>query len=642
MSDADHTPPPPAAAGKALPPLRARRWPRRLLIAVLALVALLAGAVWLLGRESTLQQLVQRLANASGGQIAVSGVSGSLYSRMHVTRLVYRSPDSVITADNIDINWSPLQYFSEGISISELHVASLLVQSIGPSKPPVLPATLAAPFRLSLADARLDKLTLASKDGTNIISNVRFQLNGDRASWHIGQASALTAVGLLKADVTLGAERPFPIQGKASLTQTVVTATATAGQQPPAHLDLQAGGSLALLDLKAQGTAGPAKGNAVLALAPFDPVMLRSVEIQGSGIDPSSYAEGGPQAQLGLRLSAKVGAGQQLSGELNLHNEGKSGPLDQQLLPLRAITAKLDGTLTASRIDAVLIDLGAAGRFHGGGQIARSAPDAGIASASFKLHTDGIDLRGLYASMNKSAIAGDIELSTRDKRHTLGAALGQTGLKLELQATLADALLQLKQARLTAKQGSISATGQLSLKDEHAFKASASASRFDPSAFGAYPVADINADLKASGKLAPQWKLAADFALRPSKLLNQPLGGSGKLQADAQHISGVEALITLGENKAELRGSFGLAGEQRGEQLNWKVDAPKLSAASSSLLGSASASGVISGSMAAPRSSINVDARGLGLAAAKHPTPEAALHAAGDIWLSGAGKARAP
>ena len=215
---ADNKDNPTPDAPNAATPAR-RRWPRRVLMTLAVLVALLAGAFWLLGRESTLQQLVQRISNASGGQVSVTGVSGSLYHRMHIDRLVYRSKDSVITADNIDINWSPLQYFSEGLSISELHVAALTVRSLGPSEPAKMPASLAAPFRLSLSDARLDKLTLSSATGSDVIERLRFKLYGDKRSWHLEDASAQTTFGNVKADLTIAADKPFALQGKASLAQ---------------------------------------------------------------------------------------------------------------------------------------------------------------------------------------------------------------------------------------------------------------------------------------------------------------------------------------------------------------------------------------------------------------------------------------
>jgi len=588
------------------------------------LVALLAGAFWLLGRESTLQQLVQRIANARGGQVAVSGVSGSLYHRMHIGRLVYRSKDSVITADNIDINWSPLQYFSEGLSISELHVAALTVQSLGPSEPAKMPESLAAPFRLNLSDARLDKLTLTSATGSNVIERLRFKLYGDKSSWHLEDASAHTAFGDAKADLTMAANKPFALQGKASLAQ--------APGAGAAQLSLEAGGNLVLMTLKAQGSANGASGNANVALAPFDPIILRALDLSGRDLDPAGFNPGWPQAKFSLKATAAITADQKLSGQFALLNQDKAAPLDQQGLPLQAFSGKLAGTLTASTLENVLLDLGAAGRFTGGGQVKRSGPEAGIDAAQFTLHTDRLDLKNIHSSINKTSVAGDITLASTQTKQTLDARLSQDGLRLDLQATLADAVLQLHQARLLAKKGSITATGQASLKDKQEFSAKLRAEHFDPSALGAgYPIADLNADIGASGRIVPAWQVAASFDLKASRLAGQTLSGNGKLNADAKHISGIDAHLAMAQNTADISGSFGAPGEQ----LRWKVDARQLSAVAGDLIGAVNASGIVSGSMEAPRTTFEADAKGLGLASAKRPAPDSLIHAAGDIALAG-------
>jgi translocation and assembly module TamB len=592
-----------------------RRWPRRVAIGFAVVVALLFGAFWLLGRESTLQQLVQRIANASGGTITISGVSGSLYHRMHVDKLVYRDKTTVVTAEQIDINWSPLQYFSEGLTISELHARSLLVQSIGPSEPSTMPSSLASPIKLSISDGRLDKLTLSTAGGSNVIERLRFKLDGDRTGWSVQEASAHTAFGDIAATASIGGAKPFALQGKATLAY---------GE---AKLAVQASGDLVLLLLKAQGSANGASGEALVALAPFETIILRSIDLTGRDLDPAGFDAAWPQAKFSLKLSAAIAKDQKLSGQFALLNQGKAAPLDSNGLPLQTFSGRLDGTLTASLLDNVLLDLGPAGKFTGGGKVQRSGPEAGIDTATFKLHTDRIDLKNLHTSINKTAIAGDITLASTPKQQTLSAALADKGLRLDLQATLADALLQLHQARLQVKKGSIIATGQGSLKEKHAFSAKLVADHFDPSSLGsAYPIADLNADVNASGVLTPAWQVAAGFQIKASKLMGQALAGNGKLNADAKHISGVEAHLSLAQNTADVSGSFGAPGEQ----LRWKVDARQLSALNSDLLGAIAATGVVTGTLDAPRSSFEADARGLGFASAKRPS-DSLIHVGGDV-----------
>ncbi|MYN10237.1 translocation/assembly module TamB domain-containing protein [Pseudoduganella aquatica] len=628
---AEITTPNSGADGAGTPP---RRWLRRTLTGLAALLVLLAGLVWLLGRESTLQQIVQRVASASGGQIVATGVSGSLYGRMHIDRIVHRTPESVLTANDITIDWSPLQYFSEGIAISELHIASAVSQTLKPGEPAKLPDTLAPPFRLSVADARLDKLTLlptaAATDNAStgtVISAIRLKLDGDGKAWRVREASAMTPIGRVALDGSVGAQRPFQLNAKASLTQT----TGVPAGAKPAQLALAVGGTLAQIELAAQATSGKASGDAKLTLTPFNSIILQAADIKGRGIDPALFDPAWPQAELNLQLQAKIAPSQAISGSLLVQNQGAAGPLDQHRLPLRSISGQLGGTLTATTIDQVLVDLGAAGKFTGGGRVQRVAVDGGVDAATFQLRTERLDLRAIHGAINSTKIAGDIALGSTGKTQTLTVNLAQAGLRLDAQATLADALLRLKQARLSVGKGSINLSGEASLQDKQPFKASASIVRFDPSALGALPAADLNGDISASGQLAPGWQVAASFKLGASRLLGQPLSGAGKLNADAARLSGVEAQLALGQNTVDLRGGFGAPGER----LVWRVDARQLSAIGNGLLGALAANGVASGTYAAPRSTFTAEATGLGLAAAKRPAPDSVLRAAGEAWLAG-------
>ena len=631
MSDITTGTPDVAAPPPTPPAKKPRRWARYLLIALASLAVLLGAAFWFLGRESTLQLLVQKISSASGGEIEVTGVSGSLYNRMHLGHVSYRSKTQHIMADNIDINWSPFQFFSEGIAISELHVASLSVESTAPSEEPsTMPASLASPFKIGISDARLDKITLISAGGNTVFEKIHFTLSGDKTQWQLEDASALTPFGQATASATIAATQPFKLKGLAALTQL----NAAAGQKPAA-LSLQLGGDLNLLNVTAKGRAGAATADAQLALAPFDPVIiLRSATIKGRNINPGKFDATLPQADLSLELDAAIDTrpnAQTVSGKLAILNHATPGPIDQQKLPLRQFEARLGGTLTATTLESALIDFGNAGKFTGSGKLNRDAADAAIGNAQLILHTDKIDLQHIYSSINSTKIVGDIVLDSDGKTQTLRAKLGEAKLRLDVEATLADSLVQLRKATLQAGKSNVSATGQISLKDAQEFKAVANASRLNPADFGAFPVADLNVDVRANGHVAPQWLANADFTVRPSKLLDQPLSGKGKLTADAAHFSGIDVQLALGKNNATAKGNFGGAGEK----LNWNVDARQLSAVQADLLGSVLASGVVQGTMQQPRTSFVADAKGLGLTSGKRPAADSAIHASGEVGLTG-------
>ncbi|MES2015273.1 MAG: translocation/assembly module TamB domain-containing protein [Pseudomonadota bacterium] len=589
------------------PVLRQRRWPRRLAIGVAVTGVLLGGALWFLGREQTLQQLAQRVASESGGSIVITGVRGSLYSAMHLGKIVFRSPERLMTFENVDINWSPLQYLSRGIAIKQLHVASLHVDNLKEGAPPTMPASLAAPFALQLDDARINKLTWSKAGVNTVVADVRFDLHGDKLKWTLRGASAITPWGLAKAEGSIAARTPFKLDATASLVQ------------GPTQLALRASGDLAHTELAATGQSGKANGDARATLAPFDPVPLRALAVNGQHIDPNALNPALPGADLTLTIAARIDAERKIKGSVNIENRGAPGTIDHQLLPLRALRADLAGTLSALRINGALIDFGGAGKFTGSGTVQEEADDA-----SFVLHTDHLDLRQLHSRLKSTKIAGDIRLANKGKTQTVSATLVEAGLRLDADASLADMLLKVHKASISAGASSMRLVANISLAGTHEFKANASAVKFNPASFGDYPAADINADINLNGFLSPAWKLGASFALRPSRLFDQPLSGSGKFNADATRISNVDAALALGANTADLRGGFGAAGDK----LVWRVDARQPGAVRKDLKGTVTASGVVSGTMEAPRTTFEADAKGLGLT-----LNTSALHASGEAWL---------
>ncbi|MGZ8301706.1 MAG: translocation/assembly module TamB domain-containing protein [Telluria sp.] len=600
-----------------------RHWPRRVAIGLAATGVVLGAAYWYLGRETTLQMIMERVARASGGSIVATGVTGSLYGAMHMDRLVYRSPEQLITADKLDIDWSPWQYLASGVAISKLHIASVRMETLKKSEPAKMPKSLAPPFALHIGDARIAKLTMVNAGASTDIADVRFKLDGDKQKWELREASALTPWGRAAASGTIGSQRPFKLDAAASLVQTEVKAG-----QKPAQLSLRAAGDLANTLINASGQAGKAIGDARLTLAPFEPIPLRTMTLNGRNIDPGFFNPALPTADLSLAVTANIGADRNVAGTVNILNSGKVGPIDRELLPLHEMRGRLAGNLNAMKIDDVLLDLGAAGKFTGSGAVQRGAAEPGMGAAQFKLHTGRIDLKAIHSRMKTTAIAGDIQLSNQGKVQTFSAQLAERGMRLDAAATLENQLIQVQSARLVAGTSRVDLAGSASLADNRDFKIAATTTRFNPASFGDYPAADINAVVNASGAMAPEWKVATDFTVRPSRVLGQPLSGKGHFDADAKHISGIDANLSMGGNALALRGAFGAPGER----LLWNLDAKQLSALRSDLYGALVASGAASGTMELPRTTFVADARGLGWAPKARKGNNSVLHASGEAW----------
>jgi translocation and assembly module TamB len=634
------TPTPPA---EKTPERPHRRWPRRVAIGVAVLAVVIGGVVWYGGRETTLQMIAQRAANASGGKLILSGVSGSLYGHMHIGHLEFRTETSVITGDNIDIDWKPWQYLSRGIEIDKLYAQVLQVTTIKKTDERTpMPQRLAPPFQVAVEDAKVDKVLFVDKTtptpATTEIDAVHARLHGDKTQWKLDYANASTPWGQLAAGGTISNTLPYKLNADASLAQ---AKDATGPGNIGAQLKLHAGGDLQNTIIDASGQASRAQGKAHIAMSPFAEIPLQAFTLDARNIDPGFFNPSLPTADLNLSVAARIDVQRNISGSVDLSNDGPQGTIDQQRLPLRAMRGKLGGNLNSMKLTDVLLDLGGAGSFTGSGSVERGPAEKGVGTAQFALETKRLDLKQIYGSMKQTAIAGSLRVANSQDTQTLNVDLRDAGLRLVAEALLANNVLTVREAQVSAGTGSVRLTGNANLADKKPFKVAATASHLNPAAFGAFPQADINAEIHASGALVPQWQVALDFALRPSRLFNQPLTGQGKLDADAGapgsvHVHDVNAALALGQNAVELRGSFG----KPGEQLAWRLDGRQLNALRSDLYGSLVGNGVVSGTMQAPRTTFNVDANGLGWVARERKNNSGNLHASGEAWLAGTANAR--
>ena len=601
------------------PPVR-RRWLRRTAVGVAVLGALLAAGYWYGGRETTLQDVVRRIERASGGNLTTKGVTGSLYGRVHIDQVTYRTPLRIVVANDVTIDWSPFQYLSRGIAINALHAATLQVQALAKAPPSPMPASLAPPFDVHLDDARINRLTFVQANAKPIVvDHVRFSLEGGSTQWQLRSASASTPLGNATGAGTIGVTRPFKLDAQAKLVQ----AQPPAGR-PAATLAVRASGDLALTQLAAVGSAGAARGNARVSLSPYDPVPLRALKLDASGIDPGLFNPALPRADMKVAIDAQVDPSQRVRGSLAVDNEGEPGTIDQQRLPLRRVAGTLGGTLSRLEIGRLLVDLGAAGRLSGGGSVQRGPSAAG---AVFAMRTDGINLRAVHSRMKRTRIAGTIEVASAGAQQTAHARLRDDGLQLDAQARLAAGVLHLERALLAAGRSSVLLTGEIGVSGSQTFVLDATANRFSPSSFGDYIETDINATAHARGTYAPDLSADVQFALRPSRLFDQPLSGKGRFHASAQRVSNADASLALGRNGARIRGNFGAPRDR----LAWKVDAGDLSAFRSGMFGALDANGVATGTFTTPRTSFEARGRGLGWSRTAGAA-DSALDASGSAW----------
>lgn len=593
---------------------------RKLLTGLLALPLLAAVfALWLGGREATLQWAAHKAVAASGGALSISEVRGSLYGAMHIGRLQYRSAEQNIVAERAELRWAPWQLLRGRIGVERLHLALLTFEALKEvSEPPKLPQTLAAPLPIQIDALQVDKIALLRPGARDEIANLGLRLSGNNRQWTLQDAHAETAFGRLDAALTLDALRPFTLDGMLNLTQVdaqhkALTKTAITGNL-----------SAVLLTANFDAFGASGQGNAVLT--PFDAFMLRSLQVEAQRIDPAQFQAGLPQADLRIELTAQIGPDQALSGKLLLENRMDPGTLDQQRLPLRSIAAQLGGKSDAMRIDDLVVDFGAAGKLSGQASL-------NDGQATLALHSTRINLKALHGKLKTSAIAGDITLSNPGGTPTLRAALGQDRLHLALHATLAGQRLQLHEASIRAGNSSARLSGAADLAQDQRFKLAGMLKRFNPAEFGAYPAADLNADVELAGQLQPDWQFTTRFAFQPSRLFGQPLSGQGRLTADARHVHEADARLALGGNKISAQGSFG----SPGDRLALQVDARNLALLHAGLAGALRAEASLTGDLDAPLLRFDASAQGLHLNKLGKASADSALQARGELTLRGGG-----
>lgn len=589
-----------------------RRLFRGVFIAMTLLAFVLGTAFWWLGRETSLQSLVQKIADASGGAVQVSGVSGSLYGAMHIQQLSYRNPQRRISASQVDIQWSPWQLLTAGVAIHRLHVAALTLEELAPSnEKTTLPRTLALPIKVALDNVELDKITLANTAQPNnhlVLNHVRFGLVADAHLLRLQDAAIDTPWGKWSASASLAANQPFAIKGETSLMSSLgkvdakisgtlaeMTIAATGDmQQPQIKPSTKPSTQQSNKSAKTSKTTKTTKTSkttavtATLQVMPFDSVWLRSFTAHARGINPAQSKGDWPQASLNLDASVAVAPDHSIQGALSLLNQGSPASLDQQGLPLRSVHAKLGGTFTALQISDLVIDLGTAGKLLGDAQITGGK----VASTLRTMGNQGINLHALHGRLPSSKIVGEIVLSHQGETQHARAALKQADIQLELDASLTAGLLDVRTAHARIGKSEASVQGKINLNDRRTVNLAGKFKRLNLADWGAYPRSNLQGTFNADGMLDQNWRMALQLQLQPSMLLDAPLSGRAKWSMDARRISDADIDVQLAENKLTLRGGFGAPNDQ----LAWRIAAPNLGLLGKQFSGTVQGNGTLAGS----------------------------------------------
>lgn len=568
------------------------RWAGRMVLTLSLLLVLIAGLVWLAGREPTLNIGAKIATRLAGGQLSFEGLSGSLYGPLKIARVRFATPERRIEARALVLDWSPRALWQDGrLYIKQLTIASLDITLIKPSPEPLrLPVTLRLSYALDIPDARIERLTVHQGANSWPLSQVRLTLTnpGDayraklslHSPWGAGQASA-----------RLAADAPFALAGRVDFARNDGLHDYTA------HTALS--GTLGQLEVRGTGSSGAASGRWQARLTPFQALPLQQAKVQVRGLDLRRLGATLPHTDMDAGLTLQARTASTFSGGLSLANR-LPGALDAGRIPVKSAHTRLSGSLDQFALQALTLDLGSAGQFKGEGGLQHGLLALNLTTANLNLH-------GLYHPLRPTRLAGKLALGAEQGGQTLLAELTQAGYRIALNARRAGEHLVINSAQLAAGGGKLDFNAKLALAGNRAFSARGQLRRFDPSRFGGYPAASINATATAQGQLSPQISASVALNVARSRYRGQPLSGKGAFKLAAKRIFGSDIALRLGANRLDVKGAFGAVDDR----LDWRLEAPNMAAFGQGFGGRVTARGSLGGSLAQPSGTLKLEGQAL-------------------------------
>lgn len=555
---------------------------RPALHAIRILSGLLAAAlllVWLTGSESALRWAARQAEQLSGDSLTLGTVHGSLYGPLRVETLRFQTDEIRIEAKEINLDWSPLALFKRHVEINTLTLQALLITEIKSGSAPVkLPDTLRLPVTFSSPSTQIGRILFRNKDAEYAINGIEFGVEKLSGRYRISLRNMASEWGNVQAGMALSDTFPFNLSAHATLHQ---------AEPEDYRAGIQASGTLSrlLLEGQVQGRGGLA--NLYALLTPFAALPYSEIKIEASGINPSLFREGWPQANIDATLSIAPRGEHQLAGNILLSNK-LPGSWNQSRLPLRELLTRFSGTPDRLDLRALHLDLAGAGHFKGSGQFEARRLQLNLSTTDF-------NPQGIQSTLRPMRLAGDISLNTGEDSQQLTANLRYQRYQLKLDAHHSRNVIELREAAIRSAAGSLVLRGTMELNDQRSFRLAGALKKFNPADFGDYPPASINASLHTTGKLAEKPQAALEFAVSDSHSRNQPLAARGRLSLSATRIWDSEIILKLAHNQLTAKGALG----NPGDHLNFQIEADRLALIDPQLSGQIRVTGALEGSLSA-------------------------------------------
>ncbi|MEP7206988.1 MAG: translocation/assembly module TamB domain-containing protein [Casimicrobiaceae bacterium] len=581
-----------ARAAGSSPPRRRRVWPWVLgALLVLVVLALAGGFAWLRS-EAGLKYAVDQIVSRSNGEIEITNPRGSLLSTIEADALKYRTKDTEVTARDVKLSWSPSALIDREVQVDELTATELDVTLKGGNdEKPKLPDSLSLPLPVRVDRVSLGMLRIKSGDAEWPIRNIGFGYRGGPDGHRFTNIGLNAEAGTLSGALEIGAKPPFKVAGDFTL-------EGTPALKSP-RLQVTASGSLERLQLQGRGTVAGASVDASAALTPTGDVPLQTVDVTIKDLDLRAIDKALPTTKLAVELHGKPADDAILAGSFEARNTA-AGLIDRERVPVVRLAS--DFVLKKNAIVArdIVAELAGGGTVRGSGTIALAADIPGDAGSSWSLKVRDVDLAALHSKLVKTQLAGSIDATLQDKVQEITASITEQGMSLDAKAKIAGTTLDLQRFALKARGGELAGKAEFDWSGKQRFAIDAKATHFDPSRFGDFPSASLDATIDAKGQLQPAISVQGTLALAPtSRYAGSPVAGRVAGDFTRERIDKLNADLRVAGATVHAEGSLG----QRNDRLRFALDAPRLDALLAlvpgkkpePLAGSLQASGTVTG-----------------------------------------------
>ncbi len=597
------------------PTKKKRHWLRWLLLVLIAVPVLVAGAIVAMIQTEAGTKTFWTVAKVlSAGQLQADWRSGSLAhggsaSEVHVHLAKYVHVD--IT--NLSGEWSwaylPLKWSVERIAADTVDVTMYPKPE---DNTPLEKVTL--PLSIDAKRVQVATVNLINGLKTTSLINIDGSVSTDQRHHQINLTHLTQGSAEYTGQLAIDGLRPFALTGKVQAVSQY--------EDNDYSLDVSATGDLYHLNLDVNANGGsvkqPLKGVGQLEVQLLDRYYIHRGHVAMTHFNPYAFWDKLLKADLDVMLEATP---QTINIEENKGTENRQpvhgnwrvinhapAALSVYSLPVDQVSGEFDLTKDQQNVKNIDIQVSGNGRITGAGVWKDKQGD-------FKFAVNGFDLKNVHPKMSATRLSGPLELTvTKSNQHIVTTLTnsGSNALQVFADVNVTNERVEVTQARVSGSANAkIELKGQLKYTEGLPFEGKAQLLQFNLAELGDFPNSRLAGDFDVNGVVKPNVKVNLKGQLTNSAWAGVPAQGKIDVSYNAPDTFTARELdVTVGGNKFYAKGALGITKDSK-EKINVNIDAPNLEQLQFGFGGSLVAKADLTGSMLKPRGVVDATASNL-------------------------------